>query len=104
MQLCAQLPTFFQSDVRPLREKGVKVESCRACGRALLSQGGRRTLGGGRLTLEGGRLTLVDSVFSQGSRAAGVKLTPEALESGLKSSQPRRDVGGGGWCPGTFYC
>ena len=27
MQLCAQLPTFFQSDVRPLPEKCVKVEA-----------------------------------------------------------------------------
>ena len=80
MLLYAHLPTFFQSGVRPLPEKCVRVESCRACGRALLCQGGRRTLGGGKLTLEGGRLTLGDGVFSQGSRAAGVKLTPEALE------------------------
>ena len=64
MLLCAQLPTFFQSDVRPLPEKCVKVESCRACGRALLSLGGRHTLGGGRLTLGGGTLTLGGGMFS----------------------------------------
>ena len=81
MLLYAPLLTFFQSGVRPLPEKCVKVESCRACGRALLSLRGRRTLGGGWLTLgRGGMLTLGGGVFSQGSRAAGVKLTPEALE------------------------
>ena len=79
MLLHAQLPTFFQSDVRRLPEKCVKMEGCRACGRPLLCQGGRRTLGGGRLTLGGGRLTLGDGVFSQGSVAAGVKLTFEVL-------------------------
>ena len=81
MLLYAPLLTFFQSCVRPLPEKNVRVDSCGGCGRALLSLRGRRTLGGGRLTLgRGGMLTLGGGVFSQGSRAAGVKLTPEALE------------------------
>ena len=42
MLLCAQLPTSSPSDFRPLPEQIVKVESCRACGRALLSLGGVR--------------------------------------------------------------
>ena len=64
MPLCAQLPTFSPSDFIPLPEQLVKVESCRACGRALLSLGGRHTLGGGRLTLGGGTLTLGGGMFS----------------------------------------
>ena len=80
MLLYAQLPTFFQSDVRRLPETNHRVQSCRACRRALPFLRGRRSLGGGRLILGGGTLILGGGFFSQGSRASGVKLSPEALE------------------------
>ena len=84
MLLCAQFPTSFQSNYRPLPETFVKVESCRACDFALRSLGGRVSLGGGRLTL-GGR-TLTRRCFQSGLKGRRVNLTPEAVERGLKYS------------------
>jgi len=84
MLLCAQFPTSFQSNSRPLPEIFVKVESCRACDCALRSLGGRVSLGGGRLTL-GGR-TLTRRCFQSGLKGRRVNLTPEAVERGLKYS------------------